>query len=224
MKYFHELQEGLYDPHIFKAFFLAGGPGSGKSEVVRQTTGGLGMKLVNSDNEFERLLKQAGLSMKMPKSEEEPRNVQRDKAKELTKLRQKNYLEGRLGVIIDGTGKDKDKILRQSNGLRELGYDTHMVFVNTSMDVALQRNAMRDRSVPESVVIKAWKNVQANIGTFNQHFKGTMIIVDNNDPLETMAKDVFPKVWKIIRGLAKKKVVNTRAQNWISQEKARRIR
>ena len=82
MKYFHELQEGLYDPHIFKAFFLAGGPGSGKSEVVRQTTGGLGMKLVNSDNEFERLLKQAGLSMKMPKSEEEPRNIQRDRAKE----------------------------------------------------------------------------------------------------------------------------------------------
>ena len=99
-----------------------------------------------------------------------------------------------------------------------------MIFVNTSQDVALQRNAMRDRSVPESVVINAWKNVQSNIGTFNQHFKGAMIIVDNNDPLETMAKDVFPKVWKIIRGLAKKKVVNTRAQNWISQEKARRIR
>ena len=221
MKYFQEIQEGLYDPHIFKAFFLAGGPGSGKTEVVRQTTGGLGLKLVNSDNEFERLLKQANLSLKMPKSEEEPRNVQRDRAKELTKARQGNYLEGRLGLIIDGTGKDKNKILKQSGELRLLGYDTHMIFVNTSMDVALQRNAMRDRSVPESIVIKSWKNVQANIGTFNQHFKGTMIIVDNNDPLETMAKDVFPKVWRIIRGVAKKKVVNTRAQNWISQEKAR---
>ena len=221
MKYFQEIQEGLYDPHIFKAFFLAGGPGSGKTEVVRQTTGGLGLKLVNSDNEFERLLKQANLSLKMPKSEEEPRNVQRDRAKELTKARQGNYLEGRLGLIIDGTGKDKNKILKQSGELRLLGYDTHMIFVNTSMDVALQRNAMRDRSVPESIVIKSWKDVQSNIGTFNQHFKGSMIIVDNNDPIETMTKHIFPKVWKIIRGLAKKKVVNTRAQNWISQEKAR---
>ena len=26
---FQELQEGLQDPNIFKAFFLAGGPGSG---------------------------------------------------------------------------------------------------------------------------------------------------------------------------------------------------
>ena len=52
MKYFHELQEGVYDPNIFKAFFLAGGPGSGKSYVVRRTTGGTGLKVVNSDPAF----------------------------------------------------------------------------------------------------------------------------------------------------------------------------
>ena len=52
MKTFDQLQEGVYDPNIFKAFFLAGGPGSGKSFVVRKTTGGLGMKVVNSDTAF----------------------------------------------------------------------------------------------------------------------------------------------------------------------------
>ena len=224
MIHFKDLQEGLYDPNIFKAFFLAGGPGSGKSYVVRRTTGGLGLKVVNSDPTFTKMLKDANLSLKMPASEKEPRDIQRQRAKELTKKQQQNFIMGRLGLIIDGTGKDYEKITYQARELEQLGYDTYMIFVNTSLDVALERNAKRDRSVPESVVIKAWKNVQANIGTFNQHFKGTMIIVDNNDPLETMAKDVFPKVWKIIRGLAKKKVVNTRAQNWISQEKARRIR
>ena len=64
MKSFHELQEGVYDPNIFKAFFLAGGPGSGKSYVVRRTTGGTGLKIVNSDDAFEKLLKDAGLSLK----------------------------------------------------------------------------------------------------------------------------------------------------------------
>ena len=73
MKSYQELQEGVYDPNIFKAFFLAGGPGSGKSYVVRRTTGGSGLKIVNSDNAFEMLLKRAGLSLKMPASEEEPR-------------------------------------------------------------------------------------------------------------------------------------------------------
>ena len=47
MKNFNELQEGLQDPNIFKAFFLAGGPGSGKSYVVRKSTGGTGLKIVN---------------------------------------------------------------------------------------------------------------------------------------------------------------------------------
>ena len=69
MKYYQELQEGLYDPNIFKAFFLTGGPGSGKSYVVRRTTGGTGLKIVNSDPAFESLLKKAGLSLKMPPEE-----------------------------------------------------------------------------------------------------------------------------------------------------------
>ena len=63
---FQDLQEGLNDPNIFKAFFLAGGPGSGKSYVVRKTTGGTGLKVVNSDDAFEKLLKDANLSLKMP--------------------------------------------------------------------------------------------------------------------------------------------------------------
>ena len=97
------LHEGVYDQHIFKAFFLAGGPGSGKSYVVSRTTGGSGLKLVNSDDAFENLLRKAGLSLKMPSSEEEPRDVVRGRAKEITAKKKANYLEGRLGLIIDGT-------------------------------------------------------------------------------------------------------------------------
>ena len=56
MRTYSELQEGLQDPNIFKAFFLAGGPGSGKSYVVRYTTGGTGLRVVNSDDVFEKYL------------------------------------------------------------------------------------------------------------------------------------------------------------------------
>ena len=93
MKTFSELQEGVYDPNILKAFFLAGGPGSGKSYVVRRTTGGLGMKVVNSDDAFEKLLKDAGLSLKMPPEEEAPRDIVRAKAKAITKKQQKNRVK-----------------------------------------------------------------------------------------------------------------------------------
>ena len=214
------LHEGVYDQHIFKALFLAGGPGSGKSYVVSRTTGGSGLKLVNSDDAFENLLRKAGLSLKMPSSEEEPRDVVRGRAKEITAKKKANYLEGRLGLIIDGTGREAEKILFQKRQLEELGYDTYMIFVNTSLDVALQRNAERSRSVPESIVTKSWKAVQYNIGKFNNMFRKGFIIVDNNDAGE----EVFDEVWKRVRGLLRKKVTNTRAQNWISMELAKKRR
>ena len=218
MKTFYDLQEGLYDPNIFKAFFLAGGPGSGKSYVAGRTMGGHGLKSVNADEAFEYLLKQAGLSLKMPPEQQEPRDVVRGRAKDITKARQKNYLEGRLGVVIDGTGKDANKILGQKSGLEELGYDTYMVFVNTSLDVALQRNAERARSVPEPIVVKAWKDVQSNIGKFSNMFRAGFIVVDNNDAGE----DVFKEVSKRVRSLLRRKVTNTRARNWVSMEMKRR--
>ncbi len=220
MKTFQELQEGVYDPNIFKAFFLAGGPGSGKSYVVRKTTGGTGLKSVNSDEAFEHLLKKAGLSLKMPPEEEKPRDVERSRAKALTAARKANYLEGRLGLIIDGTGKDADKILKQKAGLEELGYDTYMIFVNTSLDVALQRNADRSRSLPEPMVVKSWKDVQSNIGKFSNMFRAGFIVVDNNNAGE----DIFNDVWKRVRGLLRKKVQNTRALNWMAAELARKKR
>ena len=220
MKKYHELQEGVYDPNIFKAFFLAGGPGSGKSYVVRRTTGGTGLKIVNSDPVFESLLKKAGLSLKMPPEEFERKEVVRGRAKELTKKQQANYLEGRLGIIVDGTGKDANRILKQKAGLEELGYDTYMIFVNTSIDVALARNEKRARSLQPSFVVKSWKDVQANIGAFINMFRQGFIVVDNNDAGE----DVFQTVWKRIQGLLRKKVTNTRAQNWIALELAKKKR
>ena len=214
MKTFNELQEGVYDPNILKAFFLAGGPGSGKSYVVKRTTGGLGMKILNSDDHFERLLKQAGLDSKMPPEEKQPRDVARDRAKDLTTFQRRNFVRGRLGLIIDGTGKDFNKIAYQARELEGFGYDTHMIFVNTSLDVALQRNKERDRSIPEPEAVKMWNAVQRNIGKFSNFFKGNFIIIDNNNKDEDMMQQVFKRV----RALATRKVKNQRGLQWIRGE------
>ena len=218
MKTFQDLQEGLNDPNIFKAFFLAGGPGSGKSYVVRKTTGGSGLRVVNSDDAFENLLKKANLSLKMPAEEEEAREVHRQRAKKLTTKREANYVEGRIGLVIDGTGKEYDKIAKQATELKPLGYDVHMIYVNTSLDTALARNAKRARSVPEDIVVKSWKDVQSNIGKFSQYFRQNFVVVDNNDSDE----DVMTPVFKQIRGLLKKPVRSPLAKEWVTQEMKRR--
>ena len=225
MKNFNELQEGLQDPNIFKAFFLAGGPGSGKSFVVRKSTGGTGLKIVNSDDVFEKYLKDAGLEMDMTTAkaerQKEPRDKLRDRAKVVTQKKRDNYVDGRLGLIIDGTGRDYDKIAGQSNELKRLGYDTYMIYVNTSLDVALARNAERERRVHASIATKSWKDVQSNLGKFSQHFRGNLIVVDNNDVLEDDGT-LFNNVLRQVRGLLKKKVRNPAAHQWISMEMKRR--
>ena len=144
------LREGVYDPGIFKAFFLAGGPGSGKTFVTRSAFAGTGLKLVNSDAAFERGLKKANLSLKMPDEEEYFRNIVRAKAKMTTATQLDTYVQGRLGLVIDATGRDINVINTQKRMLDQLGYDSYMVFVNTSLDVALERNKNRPRSIPVS--------------------------------------------------------------------------
>jgi cytidylate kinase len=225
MKTYNELQEGLQDPNIFKAFFLAGGPGSGKSFVVRKSTGGTGLKIVNSDDVFEKYLKDAGLEMDMTTKkaelQQEPRDKLRDRAKVVTQKRQDNYVDGRLGLVIDGTGSDYDRIAGQSTQLKRLGYDTHMIYVNTSLDVALARNAERERRVHASIATKSWKDVQSNLGKFSQHFRGNLIVIDNNDVLEDDGT-LFNNVLRQVRGLLKKKVRNPAAHQWIEMEMKRR--
>ena len=215
MKNFTELQEGVYDPNIFKAIFLAGGPGSGKSYVVRRTTGGLGMKIVNSDDIYEKMLKDVGLETTPEDIFSDKGQEVRVKAKAVTKRMQSNFLQGRLGLIIDGTGKDYDKIAGQVAGLKKIGYECSMIFVNTSLETAQQRNRDRKRTLPEDQVADMWNGVQQNIGKFQRLFgNSNMIIVDNNDAGE----DVFAKVWKRCMLLVKKKVTNHLAKRWINNE------
>ena len=89
-----------------------------------------------------------------------------------------------------------------------------MIFVNTSLDTALERNANRARSVPEPLVVKSWKSVQSNIGKFSQYFRRNFIVVDNN----MAGEDVFTQVYKQVMSLAKAKVQNPMGKKWIQSE------
>ena len=213
------LNEGVYDPGIFKAFFLAGGPGSGKTFVTATAFGGTGLKVVNSDKAFERGLKQANLSLKMPDEEEYFRNIVRQKAKMTATTMLDKYVEGRLGLVIDATGRDKDLVQRQHSMLRNIGYDCYMVFVNTSLDVALERNKNRPRSIPDYIVKTNWNGVQANIGSFQRVFSpNKMLVVDNNRSEQELVTQTLSTASKFIRSKLRTKPENGIALSWIKKE------
>ena len=209
------IKEGLYDPGIFKAFFLAGGPGSGKTYVNQRITPGLGLKNVNSDTAFENALKKAGLSLDMPPSEEEKRDIVRARAKSLTGKQLTMYIRNKLGLVIDSTARDYVKIEVAKAALTRNGYDTYCIFVNTSLDVALARNAARDRTVPVDIVKRSHAEIQQNMGKLQRLFgMRNFIVIDNNKANDK----ILDKAYKMVKKLVKQPVSSYYAKKWMRQE------
>jgi len=137
----------------------------------------------------------------------------RDRAKEISQKRKTNYITGRLGLIIDGTGKNFEKVEKQKIQLKNLGYDCYMIFVNTTLEVALQRNQERERTLPKDLVESAWYETQKNIGKYQKLFgMDSMIIIDNSD---TKSKKIIDDSEKEIKKILRKPIKNYIGLNWI---------
>ena len=216
------LEEGINDPAIFKAVFLAGGPGSGKSFIAGKTgLGSMGYKIINSDDAFEAALKKAGMEMN-------PENIFsikgqeiRGKAKNLTATKKTMMMKGRLGLVIDGTGRDLESIKLQAKEVKKLGYDVAMIFVNTDLETALSRNRARARTLPDKEVEKYWKSVQKNIGAFQTLFgKKNFLVVDNTDGKDYNKETL--RAYKDIQKFTKSPPDNRIAKTWMNNEKKKR--
>ena len=236
-----ELVEGINDPGILKAVFLSGGPGSGKTYVAKGLFGipdrvnvsQSGMKMVNSDKELKYLLNKFGFGTDLDSLPDEvfknltdPSDPKysglRSFAKDLTAERRRLYQNGRLGMIIDGTGDDFKKIAAEKKELEAVGYDCYMIFVNTTLEVALERNENRDRVLPKSIVEASHREVNKNIGGFQGLFGGSnFLIVDNNEHVEEeKAQKRFNML--VRQGLGKfikRPIKNKRGLSWIRKNK-----
>ena len=251
----HLVNEGVDDPGILKCVFMAGGPGSGKSFVAQEIFGidknlrtsvaSSGLKVVNSDPAFENQLKKHGINPKdLAKIEaEEPElwdfitknpTGPRETAKAQVAKFKQFYEAGRLGMIIDGTGDNFEKVARQKKEAEELGYDTYMVFVNTSLEVALIRNSERERTLGEELVTQSWKECQENMGKFQSLFGSSKFtIVDNTEYTKgsyvfkhkktgktvAASKPLQPQVRKAIDAFIRKPIYNPIGKKWVETAK-----
>ena len=233
-----ELLEGVYDPGIFKAFFLAGGAGSGKSYSAQKATGSTagkfqwhddmdklkpgkvgpyGLKVVNSDEQLEFGLMKAKMSSNMKTytdDETTKKELIRAIAKTKTAKREQLWVQNRLGLIIDGTAKDPKKLSTKKKKLEDVGYDTYMIFVNTSLDIALQQNQARARKLPDEIIRQTWEEVQGIKDQLANLFPGGFVEIVNNRAGEDVFRKAFVEVGKLIKIPPNKPA----AKMWIAHE------
>lgn len=207
----HFLTEGPRDPNIFKVIFTAGIPGSGKTTVVKQLTSHTGMKLTSFDTFHEYFLKRG-------------RETDKDvlyKSRILAYKQLDLYVEGRLGLIIDRTSWNYQKIRDIKKELEDLGYESCMVFVNTDINVAKKRIEKRFRETGRNVsndhVEKVTKQLQLNIGAYQRDFRDNFIIVDNTNDAELETNVKFAQ--KKVDAFLSKPVRNRAALDWLASHR-----
>lgn len=230
----HRLVEGVDDPSTLKCIFMAGGPGSGKSTVARElfdlpddsSVNRYGLKVINSDNEFEQMLHQMKISTDLSKlSPEEferltvgPQST-REKAKRITRKKLDMYRKAKLGLIIDGTGDSIQSIQLKKRVMEQHGYDCYMVFVNTSLQVAMERNAKRPRKIPEDLLSQMWFSCQNNLGHFQNIFGNNFKIVDRTKSGEPIDKGVLRSVIDFLKSPIRNPIGRRWIQNYYTDVK-----
>lgn len=175
------LNESIHDRGLFKAVFLIGSPGVGKSTILKKVTSGvIEPRIVNVDKFTEFLNINDIISVY-------------DKSKMLSKNQMTLYFDNVLPLFIDTTGVNINKLRNRINIIEQLGYDYSAIIVNTSLETALERNANRKRVVNPRVVEDYYKRFQMLKNDLKQLFNFNIEI--NNDNGE-LTDDIILKAFK----------------------------
>ena len=209
MRAYEFLNEGINDPHIFKAVFTAGSPGAGKSTIVQKLFSHSGLKSVDIDR-FEAIYRKRG----------EPTDY--DKYRKKADQQRNMYVMGRLGLIIDTPARNIEKITMIKEELENTGYETAMIFVSAPLEVAQHRAKVRGeqtgRKMTDEMVKTYWDEIQNKIEIIQSTFRHRFWLIDNSQP----ALPNLSKVSSQINSWLNRPLVNPEARKWLSQQSTKR--
>jgi tRNA uridine 5-carbamoylmethylation protein Kti12 len=177
----HMLIEGINDKGIFKSVFMAGHPGAGKTYVLNKVkSGAIEPRWVNTDKVFP-IFKQ-WWDKDWPKISE--------RVKTINKNQLSNYINSLLPLAVDGTANEVHIVMKRKFILESFGYDTMMIFVNTSLETALARASKRPRPVNPEFIKQVYDNIGKHKSYYRSKFDDFIEIKNDNGELsdETIMK------------------------------------
>jgi adenylate kinase family enzyme len=212
------LEEGVNDPHTFKCIFLFGPMGAGKSTVANPLLTDTGLRSVNLDNFNELFIKKG----QVPTGHLSPDQL--EKSWQLTQKQQQNFIDGRLGVIIDGSGRNPSTAIGVIEKLAPLGYEFMMIFVNVSEATSIARQQSRadkqqkqwgvGRQVDPTLAKDTYTQVQKNLSKYSAYFgPQRFVYVDNENTPD------LTQVTKKVEAFLRAPVRQPEALAWIQSQK-----
>ena len=153
-----------------KAIFVTGGPGSGKDVIIREILEHVDITEVNHMQAY---------------------NYLADKKKLFEKSNdfRRETIRNHYPIIINAPADDIERISYIKEELEEFGYNTLMVFVNTTDRVSKERNERLSRMMFESVRHSRWSTSQNNKTLYKDTFE-SFIQIDNNDSIEKIEENI----------------------------------
>tara|TARA_B110000208_G_scaffold136376_1_gene164822 strand:- start:5874 stop:7088 length:1215 start_codon:yes stop_codon:yes gene_type:complete len=180
-----------------KAIILAGAPGAGKGYILKGLDLG-GIKVMNIDDIYINLLKQANVSLDLKNATPEERSQQAKQMAVANKEFKGNIaatIEGKESFILDGTAASYNSTVKLKDELEEAGYDVFMLYVYTDLERSLAQNQNRfeksggeDRSLAPAIVMRTWKSVTQNLDKYADLFGFNFVAVANTlDDIESIS-------------------------------------
>ena len=182
------LNEGINDKGIFKAVFMTGTPGAGKSYVINKIkSGSIEPRIVNTDKMTE-FFKAYGYD----KWQE-----YKDKVKNISKRQLINYWNSMLPLWVDGTSSNSVSLFTRDDILKDIGYDTAMIWIDTPLKDALERAEKRERPVDPEFIKETYKRLMKLKLYYASKFKNFTEILNGEG--ELIDKVIFQSYKKMER-------------------------
>ena len=180
----------------FRAIFVTGGPGSGKDIVIREA--------IAESRIIELNLIQAQDYL-----------GDKQKLSEKTSDFRREAVRNRGPLIINGPADDIDRISYIKEELESFGYETMMIFVNTTNEVSKERNSLLSRMMMESVRQDKWVKSQKNTKYFTEVF-ADFVVFDNTGNIDSKEEDIH-QVYESTRDFLDSSISNETAEDWLNR-------
>jgi shikimate kinase len=209
--------------HPFKAIFILGPAGAGKTFFSKQIGVPKEFETSNPDEKIEKEFGKFGLSLKFATKEEdldtfEKQQTFREKLQNATQSQTFNWLNQAKPIVFDTTGEDVMKMGVRMEELKTAGYDIGVIMINVPTDVSVETDKKRDRTVgkpTKDISLQYQDEVKKDRGYFTLLTGKT----DGYEFMDVLGDDIYGNFFNLSNGELRTDIPLTQAHVDASRNK-----